>query len=506
MKLKHVLATLGLATTMALGVGIALNHRSDMKAAKAEDPTWMIRVRLVDDVDDAKRTAYEFSNYRFRCWGDGWSKEGQMAYVGNQFGYLNYYAVNMSFLAGQEVTGCQFVVTKSGADYYSNDIVFSATSASHYLENSWTMSVDSLVNAKWDVYNEVNNNTVTATFTDGISGTFVEDPANNVLRVDNWTIEQGASEKDISDRYLTFNATCLDYYLLDEMTDPDSKTLFSNSSSQWASFKEYGTYDLIICGSNGFSGLRIHKHGDAQSSYVYYVTGEAAATTNYAYTFGGTTQLGAWPGTQVTAIAGVQEVTGNGVVHFQGNNVRIYKIPLNIGGTADDQIIFHYYSEPKAQSANLYMKPGTALWWSAQYNYTNDQAGKALDLIVRLESLRNAVVAAGDIKAYSICGISKSNAVSLVNEYNALESDTKVTYVDSTKIHTYKGDGTNDEAMISVYDIMVQLSKIAEVSLSSNNSGKLMNNQNATIVVIISAIIVGGATGLFFIIRRRKHQ
>ena len=506
MKVKNILLGCGLAA-MAIGsfsLAAALGQKRDLKAANADAPSWMFRVYLsaMNYGDDNG-----LSNYRFHCWGDGNDTTVQMAWIGKNVVNNDHYAANVSFTSAQTITGCQFIATKGGADFYSEDISFALTSATNTnMEYRWSISSSTLENAKWSVTENDPDTTsgITINFTDHASAAFVPDPANNVFRVENFTIADGDGGKttNINSRYLEFNSNSKNYDFLYTTLDADSKESYIRyGANQWASFREYGTYDFILCGSAGFSGLRIHKHADSVASYIYYVSDSADATNNNAYTFGGTQQLGAWPGTKITEIAGVQEVTG-GVVHFQGNNVRIYKIPLNIGGTDDDQIIFNYNGS--VQTANLYMKPGTALWWSNEFNYTNDQAGLALDLIVRLESIRNAVVANGDVKAYSVCGISKANALSLVNEYLGLAAVTRTNYVDNSTVLTYKRDLTDGNEMVSYYDIMVELAKIAEVSLSSNRT-TLINNNNALLVVaIIGTVTIVSFAGLFFIIRRKR--
>ena len=509
MKLKHVFTTLGLASIMALGIGASTIGLNDIKQAKADGAnTWMFRVYL-NERNNGEDLG--LSNIRFHCWGNNVDITQQMSYLGDNVVSNSWHAANVSFKDDQTVTGCQFIVTKNGSDYYSTDIEIAIDKNTTHVEFGWDIKTSTLSDAKWSVTNDgVNTKDFLSLYYDGI-GTmnFVADPANNVYKINNVTIADNGTS--IDDRYLTFNPGCLDHDFLYTMLDEDSRIDYIKyGSAQWASFKSYGVYDFVLCGDNGFSGLKIHKHETSSSSYIYYVTGEAEATQNYAYTFkdGDDYQaFGTWPGLPVLNIAGEEEVT-KGVVHFQGNNVRIYKIPVNLGADNNDQIIFSYQEGgvTKAQSANLYMKPGTALWWSAQYNYTNDKAGKALDFIYELETIRNAVTAHDDIKSTSICGISKSDAISLVNKYNALSSEIKEVYIDTSKVLTYKADKTEGNEMVSYHDIMIRLSIIAEVGLTSNLSAPLLNNNSIIIFIIVATSIIIISFAGVMILRRRKHQ
>ena len=502
MKLKFAVVSLGLAAALGFGVGAGLKaHKAEI--AKADTNTWMFRVHLNlgDEASDLG-----VSNVRFHCWGTSNNQTITLTHLGEHFA-SDYYAGNIAFTDAQTITGCQFIVTKDAADYYSNDIALALNKDNTYLQFRWTANPSTFSNSKWDVSDAEpdKKTTISLTYTDGDNEDFIANPANNAFYIHGFEALEEQSTKPINDRYLTYSASDYDYNFLYDNIEADSlESYVGFGSAQWISFDDFGTYDFVLVSN----GLRIHKQQAAASSYVYYVSDSASATPNKAYTFGGDgglgEQLGAWPGTAITAIPGVEEITNNGVVHFQNNNVRIYKIPLNLGGDNDNHIIFNYNGE--TQSNSLYLKPGTALWWSNEYEYTNDQAGLALDLIIQIEEIRNAVEAAGDIKVDSICGISKSDATTLVNGYKALSAETRLTYIDCSKVLTYKADKTEGNEMVSFYDILAFLANKYKLSLPSNEGLQVASNNDTTLMIVIIAVSAISllAVASFFFIRKRK--
>ena len=509
MKLKFAIASFGLAAILGLGVGAGLKAHN-VEAAKAEDPSWMFRVQL-NLGGEAKDL--EISNIRFHCWGTSNDKTVQLNSLGTKFS-SEYFAANVNFLSGQTITGCQFIVTKDSKDFYSNDIALALNNTNEYLQFQWRMDTSTLSNAKWDVSEATpaKRDSITLTYTDRANANFTADPKNNAFYINDFAALEAQSEQTVNNRYLTFGSSDYDYYFMYNLIEHDSKESYVKyGSEQWISFKEFGTYDFVLASS----GLHIHKHEAAAASYVYYVSDSSEATNNKAYTFGGVgalnEQLGAWPGTAITSIPNVEEIT-KGVVHFQNNNVRIYKIPLNLGGDNDNHIIFNYNGS--SQSNNLYLKPGTALWWSSDYQYTNDEAGKALDLIVQIENVRNAVVADDSdplhpIKAYSICGISQSDATTLINGYKALSADTRLSYIDCSKVLTYKADKTEGNEMVSFYDILAFLANKYSLSLSSNDGLRATHQNDSTltiVIVVVSAISLITISAFFFIRRKQESK
>ncbi len=243
-------------------------------------------------------------------------------------------------------------------------------------------------------------------------------------------------------------------------------------------------------------------------TYIYYVTGSTNTCNDYIYTFDGDKEFGNWPGTKITDVAGVQEV--HGVMSFQGTAQNIYKIPF-ASASGDDGLIIHNNSG--TQTVDMSLVSHSAYWFITDpelVNYHNDDAGAALDLILNVEAKRNAVTASGNIAAYSICGISASDAASLYNTYYGLTSSVKTTYVDNSTTYTYNGTDTGNQTNVSFADIMVQLKAIAlrgnQTVLGSSRPVVIHDNHSALVVVTIIALLTVSGTGTFFLLRKKKEQ
>ena len=244
-------------------------------------------------------------------------------------------------------------------------------------------------------------------------------------------------------------------------------------------------------------------------TYIYYVTGSTSTTTNYVYTFGGDDQFGDWPGTKITDVPGVQEV--HGVMSFQGTSQNIYKIPYATAAS-DTGIIIH--TNNNSQTVNMSLVSHSAYWFitdSSLEDYHNDDAGAALDLLLAVEAKRNAVTASGNIAAYSICGISASDAASLYNTYYALSSDIKTNYIHNSTTYTYDGLDKTNQVDVSFEDIMGQLRALAVAGNQTVAGGSrvvnVLNNNHTNTIIIVLAIVVGlSAVGTFFLLKKRKEQ
>lgn len=241
-------------------------------------------------------------------------------------------------------------------------------------------------------------------------------------------------------------------------------------------------------------------------SYFYYVTGSTTTTNDKIYSYGGDDQFGAWPGTAITSIAGVEEV--HGVMSFQGVSQNIYKIPYStLAG--DDHIIFNHSG---GQTGNLSLVSHSAYWWSSDDEYHNDEAGTALDLLVAVETKRNAVTASGNITAYSICGVSASDAASLYNTYYALSSSIKTNYIHNSSTYTYDGVDTSKQVDVSFEAIMEQLRALAVAGNQTVAGGSrvinMMNSNHSNTIITVLTIIIGlSVTGtVLLLVKKRKEQ
>ena len=246
----------------------------------------------------------------------------------------------------------------------------------------------------------------------------------------------------------------------------------------------------------------------ADDSYIYYVTGNTNTCNDYIYTFGGDDQFGDWPGTKITDVTGVAEV--HGTIHFQGTSQNIYKIPYSTDAS-DTGVIIH--NNGGTQTVNMSLVSHSGYWFitdSSQVNYHNDDAGAALDLLLAVEAKRNAVTASGNIAAYSVCGISASDAASLYNTYYGLSSDIQTNYIHNSTTYTYDGLDKENQVDVSFEEIMGQLRKLAvagnQTVLGSPRNTAVYQNHSTVIIVTLVAIIALTGTGTYFILRRKKEQ
>lgn len=243
-------------------------------------------------------------------------------------------------------------------------------------------------------------------------------------------------------------------------------------------------------------------------SYIYYVTGSESTTGDYIYTFNGDEQFGGWPGKAITSVTGALEV--HGVVCFQGTSQYIYKIPYSTSAN-DTGLIIHNNSG--TQTVNMSLVSHSAYWFitdESLVDYHNDDAGTALDLIFAVEAKRNAVTASGNIAAYSICGISASDAASLYNTYYGLSSSIKTNYIDNSTTYTYDGTDKTKQTNVSFADIMAELKTIAlkgSQTVLGTSRNVLRNNNNSTVIIIAIACVSGLSTvGAFFLLKKKKHN
>ena len=253
-------------------------------------------------------------------------------------------------------------------------------------------------------------------------------------------------------------------------------------------------------------------HGVCFKQYrtIYYVSGENYTTTNRIYawtnyaTAGGSVDIvefGTYADCWAITTVG-SEIFSDGIVKFRGSDNKIYKISL----FSDNFLLRN--SDGSVNTGDFIVAEGAAYYWGGK----DADAGAAITLILAVETARNAVEAGGGIMDYSICGISKTDAASFVSTYNTGISATARSYVDATKVYTYKGDGTSAETDIYYSAIFAQLAKIA----SSGNKSPLINlgflqqigggdiNLSITIIIISATTLV--SIGAYFFLRRKKEK
>ena len=274
-------------------------------------------------------------------------------------------------------------------------------------------------------------------------------------------------------------------------------------------FKSAGTYDIICYNSYEDDGIfGIKDYYGPTNDYIYYVTESDNPTVDYIYTFGGSEQFGAWPGKKLTdseghPVSGVEEVTRNGVLHFQGSETPhlIYKIEVQIGYPVGDDM-FQLNNGSSSKSADRALSGREAYWWTG--NGESD-ACAGLNFLLELEDARN------EAKDYAVCNISKETATILVNRYNSMGAFIQATYIDCSKVYTYDPQDKSQQTLVSVHAIMVKLSEISGVDLAggfraSTTFQGVLDSSTLMIVVAIIGITSISTVGIILVIKKRKHN
>ncbi len=470
MKLKHIMTTLGLALVLGVGVGAGLASKQQVKEAKADGTTTLYCKMQYSwwTADNAAIGVYY------------WQGESNNSWPGTR---------------GTAVTGApntwSFEVPSN-----SDGLIFTRVNSSGAVSD-WGAKTKNLT-IPTDGKNLYTITSSSAAWGDpGVDGewsTFV--PPAVTYTVTKHAVVNGVLEGE-----------AIGSDTVEENAVYDVPDRINKSGYHFAGWYTTQACDVAFEGATVTGNFDIYaKYVDiAADSYIYYVTGSESVTGDYIYTYGGDEQFGSWPGTAITAVVDVADV--HGVLAFQGTQQKVYKIPFM--STADTNVILNNGKDgdEKVQTPNMTLTAGAAYWFS-DVSDANVKAGKALDLLLKVEAARNAVVASEGILAYSVCGIAPAQAAELYNEYYALED--KDVYVDSTTTWTYNGaysDPAPEETQISYYDVMQQLKAIAvkggqEVSGAKVNTTVNSNNSMIIIVLVSSMSLI--AISALFIIRRRR--
>lgn len=512
MKLKRLFSVLALAIfgASSVGIGTSLLSRTPVEANAEEAPkTWMFRVQLDLGRASPNMEGNAFGpnpveKVQFRCWGDGgFTKTVEAQHI--IFDTYDYYGANISFADADVIKGAQWVLTQKGiGDKYSVDITKFGSSTTTTLDKDidfatieWTFA-NAWEGDKWK-FTTVEGDKSNKFYLDIKDVTapidFVKEPQNNVLAVRNLnypTVGKSITLKSDGSNFLPLNFYSLCY--------DTSSGLMHLGSKYWLNLKEAGTYDFIIADAT----ITIKKHSQLTDTYIYYVTNSGEATNDYIYSWGGSMQFGAFPGTKITEITEVKEVTG-GVLHFQGGSDKklIYKIPLKAGyPTGDNMFMFNNGTSVYKSDERSIMATAT-YWWTGP---TNMEATKGLEFLVEAEAIRNAA------ENYSVCNISRADAKTIVDRYNNnIGSDVRERYVDTSSTYTWTSTDMKDSTLVNYRDIIIRLASIAGSTYVAGSS--LINlgnhpNFDVTIPSILAVIVVVGTitTATLIILKKRKHN
>lgn len=442
---------------------------------------------------------------QFRCWGDGgFTKTVEAQHI--KFDTYGYYGANISFADADVIKGAQWVLTQKGiGDKYSVDIKKFGSSTTTILDKNidfttieWEFA-NTWDGDKWK-FNTVEgdkSNKFYLNFTDPATTVdFVKEPQNNVLAVRN--LNYPTAGKSIGFRSSEPNSLPSNFYSLCYDTSSDLMHLGSNN---WLNLKEVGTYDFIIADAT----ITIKKHSALTDTYIYYATNSGEATNDYIYSWGGSNQFGAFPGTKITEVPEVKEVTNKGVLHFKGGSDKklIYKIPLQAGyPTGDNMFMFNNGTSEYKSDERSIMATAT-YWWTGPANI---DATKGLEFLIEAEAIRNAA------ENYSVCNVSREDAKTIVNYYNNnIGSDVRSRYVDTSSTYTWVSADMSDSTLVNYRDIIIRLASIAGSTYVAGSSIINLGNIQASMVTvpsILAVIVVVGTitTATLIILKKRKHN
>lgn len=494
MKIKHVVTSVALSLALGFGAVAGLVANKEAKAAKADSPkTWMMAISL--NMSEPDTWGSTLSDLQVVVKVDG----SESWYHMHETGVEHWWTVNISFTDSQEVTEYGFGFTQEGQGWKASNFVSTSQSkASHVQHLARTTVGMTWTDGKWDSQNVSGVGTgedLLYTFdpTGASSGSIKmeEEPAKNRF------IAKNLEALTAWDYNFDIDFASLDLY---KMVKDSSKSYLSTYADTWIQFKEVGNYDVVLTNEHSDGGVfEIIPHEGPDASFIYYVLEDNVATNDYIYAWGGSEQFGVWPGTKITEVTGYKEVTGNGVLHFEGSETPklIYRIPVTIGyPTGDSQFKFNNNNDWESDARNLV--GGAAYWYTGA---ANADAGEAIDFLVNAEEYRN------DAEDYSVCNISASDAAILVAFYNVLDADVRA-YIDSSSVWTHKRDRSEGNELVSYRIVMEQLAELAKVSLvgSSRIFNSSIGENSTMIIVIVIASVSAFAFTTLLVFKKKKHK
>lgn len=216
----------------------------------------------------------------------------------------------------------------------------------------------------------------------------------------------------------------------------------------------------------------------------------------YVFTFGGNSGFGDWPGTKCTAVT-------DGV-SYQGTG--IYKVIYD-GADNDGSIIFNDGTGGTVgtdQTNNLILAEN--IYYKLSDTSTGDLGhGLAAAVIFDINTARRAVTAHGAVLAASVCGISKTKAISLLAEYDGLASSDYRGYVNAATDFVYQYDNTAKGTDVAFSSIIAQL-RITAAKVDAVGTIDQAFQGNSTLLIALSVIVTGLTAAGFMIGLTRKRK
>jgi hypothetical protein len=505
------------ATTlaMALGVGVAVGaHQGKVAEVKAEEApnTWMFRAQLNLAECSPHYAECVFPEdkpvvgAKFHYWGTNVDVTVDASYM--VFKTFDYYGVNVSLRDDQTITGAQWIIDQKDEGYkYSVDThkfgsddvtVLDKSAAEDFYIIEWQYKHE------WEKYGDVwkwkllsESGDTASTFKLDINAAdpkvpLEKDPVNNCLKVTNFTVENGEWIGFVNNGSVQYASSTKG------MLDEASKNLVHGGADNWYYVNEGGEYDVFIYSDC----ISLRLYGIEEVS-IYYVTDSADATVDYIYTWGGAGQFGAFPGTPITDVVGVKELTGNGVLHFQGGETAklIYSIPVTIGYPSGDTMFMFNNGTAEYKSDERALVGEAAYWWTGPANI---EAGDAIEFLVYAETRRN------EVADTSVCNVNKVNAKAIVDLYNAFDDDIAATYIDCTTVYTWKDASKTENTLVSYKKVVEEYGRIAEVAVDGSSlyfdGLNYSINNNAVIIIIAVASTSVLAFTILLVFKKKKQK
>lgn len=510
MKFKHVVASLSLAMFTAFGVAAGLSMKKEAKSVAAEGEKWMVTICFDNTIPETSEMWGYIENQKVNFWGTNVTYNDSVQSF-HQSGREHFYTVNVVFTSSQTVSGMQINFTENGVKKESQDINIELDSSSNGRVYSFSFIEGEWVDGKWPVQNHgyqiPKGKFGPAEEEQKVEKTFVPDPESASYYIKDLVVDVTGSNVC----YAKFSPFSYDlhewgdtYNAIREESKYFEDYFYNWYGASWIEFKVSGTYDIFLTNEYKEGGvLDVKKHEGPTSASIYYVTNSASATGDYIYSWGGSEQFGAFPGTPITSVVGVEELTGNGVIHFQGGETAklIYEIPVEIGYPTGDIMFMFNNGTEEYKSDERALVDEAAYWWTGP---ANNEAGDAIEFLVYAEARRNAV------DDYSVCNISEANAKAIINLYNSFDSEVAATYIDCTTVYTWADASKESETLVSYKSVVEQLGRMYNIPVNGSSlyfSGlDMAANGNVALIVIAVTATSALALTLLLVFKKRKHQ
>ena len=502
MKFKHVVASFGLTLAMGFSAVAGLLANKEVKVTKADEPDDKMITVLVDMGEATEYEGFNSPEVHVLDETNASIDKYQMLHLitGTIYGGTISYRS-----ADQSINAIEFLFKQYSEDKFSGRLSVSptySTACKFSYHNEWISDPSDGGRYEWTLSKDTDWNGIRFQYygsgDNNIQNLYLQPNVSDKSYKASFEIyEEGFDPTDAGQIFLAgwnlgaVRQTSINKYLTD----------YSLNSFK---FSQPGKYDLYFYDSYEDSGVFEIKKYEENESYIYYVTASSEATSDYIYSWGGSEQFGAFPGTSIAALVladEAEEVTGNGVIHFQGGDTPklIYKINVVIGYPNGDTMFMFNNGTGEYKSDERELKAENAYWWTGS---ANREASFGLEFVIIVDSYRSSA------EDYSVCNISKESATFLVNLYNAQDDDILQTYIDCSSIYTWKDSAMEEESLFSVKKIIEELGAIAEITPKGSSLAlyQLEMNNNSALIIIISVAAVSTLAFTLLLVFKKKRK